>query len=126
MISFDESTIGNCTVSIVKEHYFEDIRSLELGFGPVWSPMMTVRFSHSAYQRFIWGSARPLEVKPFPQKIESSRYVFDAVHAPGRSRGMNVFHVMERGWLLSGDRFLASRIKQFRADEILGQAITAG
>ncbi len=75
------------------------------------------------YQTYVWGKARPLEVEPFPEKIDTALGVMVPVHTPGHSKDHTAFFIKEAGILFPGDVYLADRIKYFRADECLGTEI---
>jgi len=69
------------------------------------------------YQRLIWGKCERLEMKAVPEFVETDRYHLRAIHTPGHSKDHTVYLLAEKGWLFSGDLFLAEKIKYFRADE---------
>jgi glyoxylase-like metal-dependent hydrolase (beta-lactamase superfamily II) len=50
---------------------------------------------------------------------------FQPVPTPGHSRDHTVFLVPEKGWLFSGDLYLADRIKYFREDERIVDEISS-
>jgi glyoxylase-like metal-dependent hydrolase (beta-lactamase superfamily II) len=61
-------------------------------------------------------------VKPFDGPVDAGGLSFVPVYTPGHSRDHTAYLVPERGWLFSGDLYIADRVKYFRADErIAGQ-----
>ncbi len=69
------------------------------------------------YQRRAWGVAPRVEVKPLGGVVETPRHRFEVLPAPGHCDDQVVFYERSRGWLFSGDAFLADRVKLFRGDE---------
>lgn len=74
-------------------------------------------FSIRLYQQLVWAPAPPTRLSPLPEVVETDRYRFEALPAPGHCDDQMVFFEASQGWLFSGDAFLARRIKYFRADE---------
>ncbi len=69
------------------------------------------------YQYYAWGPARPVKMEMLPKTVQSDHIHLQSIHTPGHSRDHTVFWEKNRGWLFSGDLFIAERIKYFRADE---------
>lgn len=69
------------------------------------------------YQHLMWGATKPVDVTPVHDTLCFGDISFVPVHTPGHSKDHTVFYVPERGWLFSGDLYLADRIKFFRSDE---------
>lgn len=74
-------------------------------------------FGTHPYQWLVWGRARPTELAPLPERIETERHAFEVIPAPGHCDDQVVYFERNQGWLFSGDAFLAERIKVFRRDE---------
>ncbi len=55
--------------------------------------------------------------------METSRYQFRVLPAPGYCDDQIVLYEPSEGWLFSGDAFIAERIKFFRADEDFGKTV---
>ena len=97
---------------------------------PVLASPATVRafgapFHLAPFQRLVWGSPRTGAVQPMEETITVGNLTFRAVSAPGHSPDMTVLLEPHRGWLFSGDLYLASRIKFFREDEDFAQTKTS-
>ena len=69
------------------------------------------------YQHVLWGEADPVEACEVPAEVPLGRFKARVVPAPGHSVDQLALHVPERGWLLSGDAFVAEKVKVFRGDE---------
>lgn len=74
-------------------------------------------FSTHLYQRLVWGRARPTELAPLPERIETEHHRLEVIPAPGHCDDQVVYLERDQGWLFSGDAFLAERVKVFRRDE---------
>lgn len=73
-------------------------------------------------QKFIWGSADPVETQPLPQTVEiSGGATLEAIHTPGHAKDLTCLYWQERGLFFSGDLYISKSIKYLRADENLGQ-----
>ncbi|MEW6280579.1 MAG: MBL fold metallo-hydrolase [Candidatus Eremiobacterota bacterium] len=74
----------------------------------------TVRF----YQSLTWSRPdRPAPVEPVDPVVETGRYRFEVLPAPGHCEDQIVLYEPGQGWLFSGDAFLARKVKLFRGDE---------
>lgn len=112
---------------ILLTHHHEDhsgnaARMHKLFKVPVLGHPMTVkkmkrRFKILPYQHYAWGSAQPLQMNTLPAAVQSDHIMLQPLHTPGHSKDHLVFFEEQKGWLFSGDLFLAERIKYFRADE---------
>lgn len=77
------------------------------------------------YQRYVWGTALPVDVIPINDVVETDRFAFTPVHTPGHSNDHTAFLEKQQGWLFSGDLYLGERIKFFRADERFADQIAS-
>lgn len=80
-------------------------------------------FAILPYEKVLFGHAEPAEVLPLPKKLTFDEYTLEAHHTPGHSHDHVAYHVPERGWLFSGDLYVAERIKVWRKTENLKQQI---
>lgn len=69
------------------------------------------------YQHVLWGEADPVEAREAPAIVPLGRFDARVIPASGHSVDQLALHVPERGWLLSGDAFVAENVKVFRGDE---------
>ena len=86
---------------------------------------MFAPFKILPYQKYMWGKATPLSVKPLLKNIETDLGTMIPVHTPGHSKDHTVYFIKDAGVLFSGDLYLADKIKFFRSDEDLGIQITS-
>ncbi len=84
---------------------------------PLTVEKMQTGFKILPYQHFVWGRTKPLAMRPVPATIKQKEIELKPIHTPGHSKDHLVYYEQNRGWLFSGDLYLADRIKYFRADE---------
>ena len=75
-------------------------------------------------QRIVWGSPKPVHT----QALKEVEYLSDGtlivpVHTPGHAKDLTCFHLPEKGWLFSGDLYIAKSLKYLRVDEDLPELI---
>lgn len=120
---------------VLLTHYHEDhsgnAAALAHRFGarilghPRTAAKLADGFSIRPYQHYIWGKAKPASVDPLPDTVEIDEYRLRPIHTPGHSADHVVYLEEENGWLFSGDIYLGSRIKFFRADETFADQIAS-
>ena len=77
-------------------------------------------FPLKPYQRFFWGRPRPFTPQTMPETIRTGRgHTLVPISTPGHAPDHVCLLEPDRKWLFSGDLFLATRPKLFRADEDL-------
>ena len=84
------------------------------------APLARGFFLHP-YQHVIWGRPTRIAVEPLPDRIvvePGSTLV--PLPAPGHSVDMTCFLEPERGWLFTGDLYIAAKIRYQRRDEDVG------
>ena len=86
---------------------------------------MSLSFNIPLYQKYVWGKATPLTMKPVPNNIETGMGAMIPVHTPGHSKDHTVYFIKDAGVLFSGDLYLGDKIKFFRADENMGTQISS-
>ncbi len=70
------------------------------------------------YQRYVWGRSRAVDVDPVAPDVEIPGLgPMETCHTPGHARDHLVYFFPDKGMVISGDLFLAERIKYFRSDE---------
>ena len=77
------------------------------------------------YQKYMWGNAKPLNIEPLPDKIDTVVGEMIPVYTPGHSKDHNSYLIKNEGILFSGDLYLGDRIKYFRSDEEIGTQIAS-
>jgi glyoxylase-like metal-dependent hydrolase (beta-lactamase superfamily II) len=114
-----EDHSGNL-VAIYKQH-----RPQAVYAHPLTARIVRRGFSILPYEYLMLGNTTPFkkEILPLPDKIPSHRLTFLPMHTPGHSEDHTAYYVPERGWLFSGDLFVAEKIKFFRHSEDIAQQI---
>ena len=69
------------------------------------------------YRRVAWGARAPAPAALLGEGLETSRFRFRVIHTPGHATDHVALFEPERGWLFSGDLYLAPRLRYLRADE---------
>ena len=64
-------------------------------------------FSILPYQHYAWGAALPVAMETLPEIVQSDHIDLKPIHTPGHSRDHTVFWEKSKGWLFSGDLFIA-------------------
>lgn len=81
-------------------------------------------FRVEPYRHLAWGGAPArFEARALGQTVETRSHRFEVIETPGHSRDHVCLFERERGWLFSGDLFLAERLRFLRSDEDLGALI---
>jgi glyoxylase-like metal-dependent hydrolase (beta-lactamase superfamily II) len=83
------------------------------GVGRIAAPETDPQF----YRRTLWGTPPPAEARAVGERLETPRFRFEVLHTPGHSEDHVSLWEPERGWLFSGDLYLAPKLKYLRADE---------
>ncbi len=119
--------------SILLTHHHEDhsgnadalrhLKKVSVYGHEVSIPKLRAGFRILLYQHVVWGRAGTVQVQPLPEKIEGSGCCLVPIHTPGHSRDHTVFFDRDNGRLFSGDLFLGTKIKYFRADERIADTI---
>lgn len=78
---------------------------------------VTRGFAIRFYQKVVWGPAQPTGLDTLGSVLETENHRFQVLPAPGHCDDQVVLFEPDQGWLFSGDAFLATRVKYFRADE---------
>jgi glyoxylase-like metal-dependent hydrolase (beta-lactamase superfamily II) len=61
------------------------------------------------YRRLFWGRRPPFPAAPLPETLRTPGHTFQVLKGPGHTPHHALFFEPERGWLFSGDFFLAAR-----------------
>ncbi|MRI33446.1 MBL fold metallo-hydrolase [Endozoicomonas sp. OPT23] len=81
-------------------------------------------FSITLLEKIFWGSTPKIAIQPFPERIElddGSQII--PIHVPGHCHDMQCFFVPEKGYMFTGDLYIASAVKFLHEKENLGQQI---
>jgi glyoxylase-like metal-dependent hydrolase (beta-lactamase superfamily II) len=74
-------------------------------------------FAQELYRRFVWGRPPRLRAETLGEEVAGRTLRFQVLHTPGHSEDHVCLFEPERGWLFTGDLFLAERLRYFRSDE---------
>jgi glyoxylase-like metal-dependent hydrolase (beta-lactamase superfamily II) len=69
------------------------------------------------YRRATWGQPAPAEAEPLGAAVETRSLRFEVVPTPGHAADHVCLLERSRGWLFTGDLFLAERLRYLRSDE---------
>ncbi|MBN2362348.1 MAG: MBL fold metallo-hydrolase [Deltaproteobacteria bacterium] len=86
---------------------------------------MRQRFPIQLYRQMVWGAAEPIPLQPLPDVVAGDGVKLLPIATPGHSADHTVYLEPDRGWLFSGDLYVADRIKYFRAEQRLDQEIAS-
>jgi glyoxylase-like metal-dependent hydrolase (beta-lactamase superfamily II) len=97
---------------------------------PVLAPAPAVAllargFPIEGYRRLAWGRPEPVAAEALPAELRVSGLRFQSVATPGHGPDHVCLLEPERGWLFTGDLFLAERLRYLRADEDLDAMIAS-
>jgi glyoxylase-like metal-dependent hydrolase (beta-lactamase superfamily II) len=92
---------------------------------PQGIPLLEHGFVQEGYRRFTWGSAPRFRAQALGDEVESGPLRFRVLHTPGHSVDHVCLFEPERGWLFTGDLFLAERLRYLRSDEELDRLIAS-
>jgi glyoxylase-like metal-dependent hydrolase (beta-lactamase superfamily II) len=86
---------------------------------PICAELMTKGFLVSPLGRLISGNVRKVEVEPLAddEMLELGDYTLQVIPTPGHTPDHVAFYEPNRGWLFSGDLYVADRIKYFETNE---------
>ncbi|HYT71673.1 MAG TPA: MBL fold metallo-hydrolase [Gemmatimonadales bacterium] len=112
----------------VTTHYHEDhsgnhgLLATELRITPLAHEIGVARLAQREsrprlYRRVAWGVRVPAQAAPVARWLETSRFRFQVIPTPGHSADHLALYEPSRGWLFSGDLYLAPRLRYLRADE---------
>jgi glyoxylase-like metal-dependent hydrolase (beta-lactamase superfamily II) len=121
---------------VVVTHYHEDhggnLAPIRRAFAaPVYAPRLGLAelasgFQQRPYQRLFWGRPEPVEARELPQEVPlDGGGALEAIPAAGHSADMTCLLERNRGWLFTGDLYIAARTRLLRQDEDLGAEIAS-
>ena len=104
----------------VKEHYNVPVYIHEASIEEA-----AVKSSIPLYRQLTWWNRKGFVADPMPEFIETEKYRFDVIHAPGHHPHHVVFHEKNMGWLFTGDLYVSRKQAVAFKDENISQAITS-
>jgi glyoxylase-like metal-dependent hydrolase (beta-lactamase superfamily II) len=84
-----------------------------------------VGYDVPVYRRVAWGRPEGTRAHALGSTVDSALGRFEVIHTPGHSDDHVCLFEPERGWLFTGDLFLAERLRYLRDDESLGLLIAS-
>jgi glyoxylase-like metal-dependent hydrolase (beta-lactamase superfamily II) len=82
-------------------------------------------FPQEAYRRFAWGRPPRVRAQALGAEEAVGPFRFEVIPTPGHSLDHACFFERDRGWLFTGDLFLAERLRYLRDDEDLHALIAS-
>ncbi len=82
-------------------------------------PLLADGFIVETYRRLVWGKPPRIVAEPLGSEVQTRTLRLAVVPTPGHSADHVCFFEPERGWLFTGDLFLAERLRYLRDDEDL-------
>jgi glyoxylase-like metal-dependent hydrolase (beta-lactamase superfamily II) len=82
-------------------------------------------FPQEAYRRIVWGRPPRVRAEALGAEERVGPFRFEVISTPGHSPDHACFFERERGWLFTGDLFLAERLRYLRDDEDLDSMIAS-
>lgn len=98
---------------------------------PVLSPREAIEplskgYEVQFYRRLIWGRPLVVETAPVPDRMElAGGLSLATIPTPGHSPDSTCYLEPDRGWLFTGDLYIAARTRYLRQDEDLGEHIAS-
>ena len=92
---------------------------------PVGVPLVEGGFPQETYRRVAWGRPPRVRAEALGAEVEVGALRFEVVFTPGHSPDHACFFERERGWLFTGDLFLAERLRYLRDDGDLSSLIAS-
>lgn len=85
---------------------------------PAGRPFLAGGFKVHLYRRLVWGKPPLFEPEDMPDELRSEDGVrLRAIHTPGHSKDLACYIEPDRGWLFTGDLFIAAKPRYLRSDE---------
>jgi glyoxylase-like metal-dependent hydrolase (beta-lactamase superfamily II) len=92
---------------------------------PAGVPRLEDGFRQEAYRRVAWGRPPRVHAEALGAEETVGPWRFEVIPTPGHSADHACFLERERGWLFTGDLFLAERLRYLRDDEDLASLIAS-
>jgi glyoxylase-like metal-dependent hydrolase (beta-lactamase superfamily II) len=86
-------------------------------------PLLEHGFRQEPYRRVVWGGAPRFRASALGSEVTSRSLRLQVIPTPGHSIDHVCLFEEDRGWLFTGDLFLAERLRYLRSDEDLGHLI---
>ncbi len=133
--AFVRALEGERVEALVVTHHHEDhmgaaaalraARGVEAQVHPTGVPLLESGFEQEGYRRLAWGRPPRVPARALGAEVSTRSLRLEVIHTPGHSPDHVCFFERERGWLFTGDLFLAERLRYLRADEDLAALIAS-
>ena len=133
--AFVRALDGRRVDALMVTHHHEDhmggaaalsaARGIEVQAHPAAVPLMEDGFVQEGYRRLAWGRPARVKARALGAELATRSLRFEVVPTPGHSPDHVCLFERERGWLFTGDLFLAERLRYLRADEDLAALIAS-
>lgn len=100
-------------------------RGLRAQVHPAAVPLLADGYRQELYRRAAWGRPPRVPSDPLGSEVSVGTRRFQVIHTPGHSPDHVCFFEPDRGWLFTGDLFLAERLRYLRVDEDLAALIAS-
>jgi glyoxylase-like metal-dependent hydrolase (beta-lactamase superfamily II) len=111
---------------VINTHYHEDhtgnndlladITEAQILAHPTAIPEIRFPAQVAWYRNFLFGPTRTVDVAPVGQRLETKRFRFQVHHMPGHCPGHICLFEPSKGWLFSGDLYIAPDLDSQLAD----------
>lgn len=79
--------------------------------------------SYPLYRKIMWGKRPAFRPQAIPPQLNTGKYTFQVIDAPGHTAAHHVFYEKNQGWLFSGDLYLGTRQLVAFYEEDIAQTI---
>jgi len=80
---------------------------------------------YAEYRRLTWGDQPPFHALPMPEVVETEKYRFQVIDAPGHMARQQLLYEPSQGWLFSADLYVRSKLRFCAAEENMQQYISS-
>ena len=119
-----ELTVLQCVTTHHHEDHSGNHRLLQeqLGITPMAHARAVERIAQPEghphlYRRMAWGVPLPAKSKVVGEWLETPKFRFQVIPTPGHAEDHISLYEPQRGWLFTGDLYLAPKLRYLRADE---------
>jgi len=112
--------------TVVNTHYHEDhmgnndllsdIAGVKILAHPIALPEIRFPAPVAWYRNFLFGPTRAVNVAPIDDTLATKRFRFEVHHLPGHCPGHICLFERAKGWLFSGDLYMAAELDSQLAD----------
>jgi len=120
---------------VLLTHFHEDHSGNSLGLQQagikVFAPPLTQQLITKPYkmpliQKLIWGTPQGAQVDLMPEKVSiGEQYAVTKIPVPGHCEEMYAYLLEDKGWLFSGDLYIAGKVKYLHRHEDFAEQITS-